>query len=103
MTLVVGYSPTRGDRSPLDLGATLARSIGTDLLVVAVVPAPWPTPVAGGDRPGVRRVVACRGPNVPSMTRRRSWTTVTTPYPTRVVAVPGRSVAAHARGAGEAG
>ena len=47
MTLVVGYSPTRGDRSPLDLATTLARSIGTDLLVVAVVPAPWPTTVPG--------------------------------------------------------
>jgi nucleotide-binding universal stress UspA family protein len=48
MTLVVGYSPAKADRSALDLGATLARSLGTDLLVVAVVPARWPTPISGG-------------------------------------------------------
>lgn len=48
MTLVVGFTPHKGDRTPIMLGATLARSAGQDLRVVTVVPAPWPTPVAGG-------------------------------------------------------
>ncbi|MEO9322802.1 universal stress protein [Nocardioides sp. C4-1] len=51
MTVVVGYSPAKGDPSPLHLAATLARSARDDLLVVVVVPAAWPTPVArGADR-----------------------------------------------------
>ncbi|HEX6151846.1 universal stress protein [Nocardioides sp.] len=48
MTLVVGFPPGKDDWSPIELGATLARSVGTDLLVVSVVPTVWPTPVAGG-------------------------------------------------------
>jgi nucleotide-binding universal stress UspA family protein len=48
MTLVVGFSPGKDDWSSIELGATLARSAGTDLLVVTVVPTVWPTPVAGG-------------------------------------------------------
>lgn len=47
MTLVVGFQPGRDDRSGIELAATLARSSGQDLLTVTVVPAPWPTPVAG--------------------------------------------------------
>ncbi|MFT4011132.1 MAG: universal stress protein [Nocardioidaceae bacterium] len=47
MTLLVGFAPGRADRSGLELAAALARSIDTDLLVVTVVPASWPTPVAG--------------------------------------------------------
>src|SRR3954451_21503823 len=47
MTILVGYSPGRDDWSSIELGATLARSVGTDLLVVTVVPSVWPTPVAG--------------------------------------------------------
>jgi nucleotide-binding universal stress UspA family protein len=51
MTLLVGFSPDKGDKSALHLGATLARSAGEELRVVVVVPAPWPTPVArGADR-----------------------------------------------------
>ncbi len=51
MTLVVGFAPGKGDRAALHLAATLARSAGQDLLVVTVVPAPWPTPLArGSDR-----------------------------------------------------
>lgn len=46
MTLVVGFEPGKDDRSGVELGATLARSSGQDLLMVTVVPAPWPTPVA---------------------------------------------------------
>jgi nucleotide-binding universal stress UspA family protein len=48
MTIVVGYSPHKRDRASIHLGATLARSGGQDLRIVTVVPAPWPTPVAGG-------------------------------------------------------
>lgn len=48
MTLVVGYTPRKGDRGPIHLGATLARAAGQDLRIVTAIPAPWPTPVAGG-------------------------------------------------------
>jgi nucleotide-binding universal stress UspA family protein len=47
MTLVVGFPPRQDDRSAVELAATLARSSGQDLLLVTVVPAVWPTPVAG--------------------------------------------------------
>jgi nucleotide-binding universal stress UspA family protein len=47
VTLVVGFSPSKDDWSSIELGATLARSADTDLLVVSVVPSVWPTPVAG--------------------------------------------------------
>ena len=46
MTLVVGFAPGKDDWSSIELGATLARSASTDLLVVTVVPSVWPTPVA---------------------------------------------------------
>jgi nucleotide-binding universal stress UspA family protein len=47
MTLVVGFPPGKDDWSSIELGATLARSAGQELLVVTVVPSVWPTPVAG--------------------------------------------------------
>jgi nucleotide-binding universal stress UspA family protein len=47
MTLLVGHSPIRNDPAPLELAATLARSIGTDLRVVIRVPHRWPTPLSG--------------------------------------------------------
>ena len=47
MTLVVGFPTGHEDRSGLELAATLARSSGQDLDLVTVVPAAWPTPVAG--------------------------------------------------------
>ena len=47
MTLIVGFSPGKDDWSSVELGATLARSAGSDLLVVTIVPTAWPTPVAG--------------------------------------------------------
>lgn len=51
MTLLVGFGLDRDDRSGLEYAATLARSSGQDLLVVTVVPAPWPTPIGhGSDR-----------------------------------------------------
>lgn len=48
MTLVVGHPPHKEDRAALHLAASLARAAKTDLRLVSVVPAPWPTPVAGG-------------------------------------------------------
>lgn len=49
MTLLVGFAPGKDDRAGIELAATLARSTtpSEDLLIVTVVPAPWPTPVAG--------------------------------------------------------
>lgn len=47
MTILVGLGPL-DDRSTIEFGATLARSDGQDLLVVSVVPAPWPTLTSGG-------------------------------------------------------
>lgn len=41
MTIVVGSSPTHRTRDSIHLAGTLARSAGTDLVVVAVVPSPW--------------------------------------------------------------
>ena len=93
MTLVVGYSPTRRDRSPLDLATTLARSIGTDLLVVAVVPAPWPTTVPGPSDREYRAWTKAEGERAVAEARDlldEDGDSVTT----EVVAVPGRSVAA---------
>ena len=42
MTIVVGFAPDGRGRGVLHLSAMLARSAGDDLLVCAVVPAPWP-------------------------------------------------------------
>ena len=47
MTFVVGFAAGKDEWSSIELGATLARSAGSDLLVVTVVPNAWPTPVAG--------------------------------------------------------
>jgi len=47
VTLLVGFRGGADDRSGLELAATLARSSGRPLVVVTVVPASWPTPVAG--------------------------------------------------------
>lgn len=47
MSLLVGFAPGREDRSGVELAAMLARSSGRSLVIVTVVPAPWPTPVAG--------------------------------------------------------
>jgi nucleotide-binding universal stress UspA family protein len=42
MTMVVGFAPDGRGRAVLHLAAMLARSGGEDLVVCAVVPAPWP-------------------------------------------------------------
>ena len=41
MTILVGCPPNLQGRSALELGAMLARSAGTELMVCSVVPAPW--------------------------------------------------------------
>ncbi len=48
MTLWSASRPGKDDRAGLELAALLARSDGDDLRIVTVVPAWWPTPVAGG-------------------------------------------------------
>jgi nucleotide-binding universal stress UspA family protein len=42
MTMVVGFAPDGRGRAVLHLAAMLARSGGEDVVVSAVVPAPWP-------------------------------------------------------------
>ncbi|HEY6692261.1 MAG TPA: universal stress protein [Solirubrobacteraceae bacterium] len=42
MTMVVGFAPDGRGRAVLHLAAMLARSGGEDLVVCAVIPAPWP-------------------------------------------------------------
>lgn len=51
MTLLVGVAPGGTDRSPVDLGAALARLRSTGLRLVSVVPEAWPTPVAREGNP----------------------------------------------------
>jgi len=47
VTILVGLGPL-DTHATIEFGATLARSDGQDLVVVSVVPAPWPTPTSGG-------------------------------------------------------
>lgn len=47
MSLLVGYSPHKEDLGALDLACQLARSHGDSLHALSVVPAGWPTAVAG--------------------------------------------------------
>ncbi len=47
MSIVVGFAPDKEEYGGLELAALLARSSGQDIVSVTVVPAPWPTPVAG--------------------------------------------------------
>ncbi|MDT9593382.1 universal stress protein [Nocardioides zeae] len=49
MTIVAGIAPGKPDRDGVEYAALLARSAGTDLRVVCVVPGgAWPTPLPGG-------------------------------------------------------
>ena len=41
MTFVVGFAPDGRGRAVLELAAMLSRSGGEDLVVAAIVPAPW--------------------------------------------------------------
>ena len=44
MTVVVGYTPSKGGRGSLDLALQLAHALDEDLTVVTVVPRQWATP-----------------------------------------------------------
>jgi nucleotide-binding universal stress UspA family protein len=44
MSVVVGYTPSKGGRGSLDLGLQLAHALDEDLVVVTVVPRQWSTP-----------------------------------------------------------
>ncbi|WP_018157492.1 universal stress protein [Demetria terragena] len=46
MTLIAGFPFGKDDSSGIELAASLARSAGTDLRVVTVLPARWPTTTA---------------------------------------------------------
>jgi len=50
MTMIVGYAPDERGKSAVHLAAMLARASGDDVVVCAVVPAPW--------QPGMARVDA---------------------------------------------
>src|SRR3954471_13588106 len=93
MTLVVGHAPQRNDRSAISLASMMARSLDTDLLVVSVVPAPWPTPTAGN----VDREYAAHAREVGDAAvadARRVLGEGAPGLPARAVCVPGRSVPA---------
>ena len=57
MTLVVGYPPDGRRRAVLHLGGMLARSAGEDVVLCAVIPAPWPPGPARVDAESVAHVV----------------------------------------------
>lgn len=63
MTLVVGFAPGKDDFAGIEFAATLARSAHPpeELLVVSVVPSPWPTPVAGNTDREFVQWAAARG------------------------------------------
>ena len=91
MTLIVGFQPGRDDNCGLEFAATLSRSSGQDLLVVTVVPAPWPTPMAGG----TDREFAdwARQQGAAAVAEAESMLADHCPeLPARAIAVPGRSV-----------
>ena len=44
MTVVVGYTPSKGGRGSLDLGLQLAHALDEPMAVVTVVPRQWSTP-----------------------------------------------------------
>ncbi len=93
MTIVVGHPTRTHDRAAISLGAMLARSLDTDLLVVSVVPAPWPTLVAGN----VDKEYAAwsREAGVAAVAdAERVLGEVAADLETQAVAVPGRSVPA---------
>ncbi len=92
MTIVVGFSPAHVDQASVELGAMLARSRSGDLLLVSVVPAPWPTPVAGHTDREFERWSAQRGQQAVD-TADRLIASHCTGVPTRAIWVHGKSVA----------
>jgi len=85
VTLLVGFPTGHEDRSGLELAATFARSSGQDLALVTVVPASWPTPVAGHTdrefedwsqergREAVRAAEVLLAEHCPDVTATASW------------------------------
>lgn len=100
MTLLVGFNPDRDDQTAIELGATLARSANQDLLVVSVVPATWPTPVAGHTDREFERWAAERGAQAVAAAE-GLLADHCGDVPSRAVWVPGRSVPAGLVGAAE--
>ncbi|MDN7120946.1 universal stress protein [Nocardioides sp. ChNu-153] len=93
MTVLVGHPP-RADgsgRAPLAYGALLARSAGLPLRAVAVVPAPWPTPLPGGTDREHAAWARELGEAVVADAR-ATLAEVAPDLETEAVAVPGRSV-----------
>lgn len=93
MTIVVGHPTRTHDRAAISLGAMLARSLDTDLLVVSVVPAPWPTMVPGGVDKEYAAWSRAEGESAVADAERVLWE-VAADLRTRAVSVPGRSVPA---------
>ncbi len=50
MTILIGLAPGQRDEAAVHVGALLARSSGEGVIVVAVVPAPWPPDPYQGDK-----------------------------------------------------
>ena len=50
MTILIGLAPGQKDDAAVRLGSMLARSTGEDVVVLAVVPAPWPPDPHQADR-----------------------------------------------------
>ena len=92
MSVVVGYTPSKGGRGSLDLGLQLAHALDEDLVVVTVVPRQWSTP-------SMARVDAefgeyARQVGEESERQARDYLSETTAsVPTRYRVVPGRSIA----------
>lgn len=61
MTILAGFPYGKDDRSGIEFATTLARSSGQDLVVVTVVPAPWPTPAAANTDREFRQWAAEQG------------------------------------------
>lgn len=93
MTLVVGYAALKGDVAPLQLAATLARSAGQDLLVVTMVPAPWPTPTARAADREFEAWAQEQGQQTAAAAQ-QVLAEFCSDIPARAVAVPGKSEAA---------
>lgn len=88
MTIVVGHPPRPHDRSAISYAAMLARTLGTGLHVVSVLPAPWP--VAGSRK--ARASTEAQRERAVGLAR-TVLDEVADDLPATVEAVPGRSVA----------
>src|SRR3954454_6915808 len=50
MTILIGLAPGKWDDAPVHLGCMMARAARDDVVVLSVVPAPWPPDPYGGDK-----------------------------------------------------